>query len=177
MVSGTPPLDYATVHASEDRVVIEARDKQDVVIFESTHRGSWFETRDDSAPQEGLQAKFEAIAAMHRRLVALLGFEVNAEGFRGRRTSSCLRRSGPCLRPCGSARPTSRPRRAGAAFLAPDALDAFRLSHDIVHLPPVGRFREHLKCAACGLLSDVLADGSEIDAASDGNYAAIRRVE
>ena len=257
MVSGSPPFDYATVHASDDRVVIEARDEQDVVIFESTHCDSWFETRDGSAAQEGLQSELETIAVMHRRLVALLGFEVNTEGFRrgGEFVGIQLRPvprdlpvdpslttkvwqtaahpdvflthfaygtydlrgivshrpdvdasvglygEPPRLASLSDIRPYVRPSdlraleakwplatavwlsaanvaaaATGSAFLVLDALDAFHLSHDVTHLPPAGCFRERLRYAACLPLLDVLADWSEIEAVSDGNYAAIRRV-
>lgn len=255
MATGDSPFEYITVHASDDRVLIEARDDHDVLILESTQCGSWLETRGGATPSQDIHSEFETIAAMHRRLVALLGFEVNTEGFRRGDEFTAIQ-----LRPVPHDLPTdpsltakvwhaaaqpgafvthfvygtydlrgvvSRWPDAGdsvglfhepprlatlsdlepyvrsvdlrtleakwplgtavwlsaanvgaetneAAFLALDTLDAFHLSHDVAHLPPVGRFRDHLRYAACLPLLEVLGDGSEVEAISDGNYAAIR---
>lgn len=258
MVSSTPPFDYLTVHATDDKVVVEARDEQGVAIFESTRNGSWCESRDGSAVPTELRAEFEAVAALHRRLVALLGFELNTEGFRkdGEFVAIQLRPTPPDL-PTDpgltaqvwkiAAQPDAfmshfvhgvynlrgvvarEPATAGASigvftkpvelatlpdlaarirpadlrvleakwplrtsvwlsaanvaaeltgdqFLALDALDAFHLSHDVIHLPPVGDLRRRLKYAACGPIADSLVNGAEITAVSDGNYVAIRRL-
>lgn len=257
MVTSRPPFDYLTVHATDDRVVIESRDAQDVAIFESTRHGSWFETRNGTAAGKEFQAEFEVVAEMHRQLVALLGFDVNTEGFRkqgqffaiqlrpvpqelpadpsltgkvwqmaaepdvfvthfvhgfydvrgvvSRRpeagSSIGLFVEPPRLSALSDVEPYVRPadlrvlqskwpltmsiwlsraniaaEKAGASFLALDTLDAFHLSHDIVHLPPAGNLRVHLRYAACGPIASALADGAEIEVVSDGNYAAIRRL-
>jgi hypothetical protein len=81
MVTSAPPFNDVIVHATGDRVVIEARDDTNVAVFDWTHERAWLETKDGSAALGSLKQEFETLVEMHRKLSLKLGFPVNTEGF------------------------------------------------------------------------------------------------